>query len=147
MHARMNDKRLGKLNPLQSRRDLFVIEGDADATLGVIAWGSIAGVALEAVAAARARGVKVKLLVPKLVYPVAEKIYQEFFASLDQCLVVEQSHQGQLFRIIRMWVNVPAGFQVMAKSGANPISPEEVTAKILQLAGAPAARPTLVPTA
>jgi 2-oxoglutarate ferredoxin oxidoreductase subunit alpha len=147
MHARMNDKRLGKLNPLQSRRDLFVIEGDADASLGVIAWGSIAGVALEAVAAARARGVKVKLLVPKLVYPVAEKIYQEFFASLDQCLVVEQSHQGQLFRIIRMWVNVPAGFQVMAKSGANPISPEEVTAKIVQLAGAPAARPTLVPTA
>jgi 2-oxoglutarate ferredoxin oxidoreductase subunit alpha len=146
MHARMNDKRLGKLNPLQSRRDLFVIEGDADATLGVIAWGSIAGVALEAVAAARARGIKVKLLVPKLVYPVAEKIYQEFFASLDQCLVVEQSHQGQLFRIIRMWVNVPAGFQVMAKSGANPISPAEVTAKILQLAGAPAARPTLVPT-
>ena len=31
MHARMNDKRLKKLDPLKQRRDLFVIEGDPDA--------------------------------------------------------------------------------------------------------------------
>jgi 2-oxoglutarate ferredoxin oxidoreductase subunit alpha len=139
MHARMNDKRLRKLSPLNKRRDLFIIEGDADATLGVIGWGSIAGVTIEAVRAARARGAKVKLLVPKLVYPVAEQIYQEFFASLSDCLVVEQSHQGQLHRIIRMWVNVPANFVAMAKSGANPISPEEVTEKIMRLASASSA--------
>ena len=136
MHARMNDKRLNKFKPLKQRRDLFIVAGDADATIGLIAWGSIAGVALEAVRIARASGLKVKALVPKLVYPVAEEIYQDFFASLSHCLVVEQSHQGQLHKIIRMWVDTPKNFTAFAKSGANPITPEEVVAKIRALAKA-----------
>lgn len=134
MHAKMNDKRLHKFNPLKQRRDLFLVEGDADARVGLIAWGSIAGVALEAVRLARSRGAKVKLLVPKLVYPVAEEIYREFFASLDHCIVVEQSHQGQLHKIIRMWVDTPKDFVSFAKSGANPIAPEEVAQRIEALA-------------
>ena len=112
------------------RRDLFVVEGDPDATVGLISWGSVAGVALEALQLAQAEGLKVKLLVPKLLYPVAEEIYREFFASLRKCLVIEQSHQGQLYRLIRMWVPVPPEFQALAKSGSNPITPEEVLDEI-----------------
>jgi len=138
MHARMNDKRLRKLDPVKRRRDLFLLEGNPTAPLGLISWGSVAGVALEAVHAARDQGVDVKLLVPRLLYPVAEDVYQEFFASLQHCLVVEQSHQGQLHRIIRMWVDVPARFLSLAKSGANPITPHEVLEQILALAGRPA---------
>ena len=138
MHARMNDKRLHKMDPLRQRRDLFVLEGNPAAPLGLISWGSIAGVALEAVRAARAQGIEVKLLIPKLIYPVAEEVYQEFFASLRHGLVVEQSHQGQLYRIIRMWVNVPPHFTSMAKSGANPITPPQVLEEILRLASSPA---------
>jgi len=133
MHEKMNDKRLRKLNPLRQRRDLFVIEGDLNAPLGVISWGSVAGVALEAVRAARASGIAVKLMVPKLIYPIAEEIYAEFFASLDQCLVVEQSHQGQLHRLIRMWVDVPGKFVSLARSGANPIAPAAVLERLREL--------------
>ncbi len=139
MHAKMNDKRLRKLDPLKRRTDLFVLAGDADAPLGLIAWGSIAGVALEATQAARADGVKVKLLIPKLLYPIAEEVYESFFASLTRGLIVEQSHQGQLHRLIRMWVNVPRGLACLAKSGANPITPGELHQRILELAAAPAA--------
>ncbi len=139
-HARMNDKRLRKMAPLGRRRDLFVTGGDADATLGLISWGSVAGVALEALALAQAGGLKVRLLIPKLLYPVAEEIYREFFAGLRGCLVVEQSHQGQLARIIRMWATVPPEFRSLNKSGSNPITPEEVAAELRQLAGS-AARP------
>jgi 2-oxoglutarate ferredoxin oxidoreductase subunit alpha len=134
IHARMNDKRLKKMDPLKLRRDLFVIEGDADAAIGLISWGSVAGVAMEALQLARAEGIKVRLLVPKLLYPVAEEIYREFFAPLQRCLVIEQSHQGQLYRIIRMWVSVPPEFAVLAKSGSNPIAPEEVLEKIRAMA-------------
>lgn len=130
MHARMNDKRLRKMDPLKRRRDLFLLEGEEDAPIGLISWGSVAGVALEAVRSARAQGLAVKLLVPKLIYPVAEEVYARFFASLQQCAVVEQSHQGQLYRIIRMWVDVPARFVSMAKSGANPFTPREVVDQI-----------------
>ncbi|PTX90689.1 2-oxoacid:acceptor oxidoreductase subunit alpha [Opitutus sp. ER46] len=134
MHEKMNEKRLRKLDPLKARRDLFVFEGDADADIGVISWGSVAGVAIEAVRAARANGLKVRLMIPKLLYPVSEQIYGEFFASLRHCLVVEQSHQGQLHRLIRMWVNVPAEFVSLARSGANPIAPATVLERIGQLA-------------
>jgi 2-oxoglutarate/2-oxoacid ferredoxin oxidoreductase subunit alpha len=150
MHERMNDKRLRKLDPLKQRRDLFHVEGDPTAPIGVISWGSVAGVALEAVRAAQAQGCPVKLLIPKLVYPVAESVYQEFFDSVESCLVVEQSHQGQLHRVIRMWMDVPKRFVSFAKSGANPFSPLEVTTRILELARgrttAPAALPVTQPT-
>ena len=134
MHEKMNDKRLKKLDPLKQRRDLFVLEGDPTAPIGIIAWGGIAGVALEAVRLARAQGLPVKLLIPKLLYPVAEEVYRDFFASLRRCLVVEQSHQGQLHRIIRMWVNVPADFTSLARSGANPIPPSAILEKISAMA-------------
>ena len=134
LHARMNDKRLNKLNPLKQRRDLFFVEGEPDAAIGVISWGSVAGIALEALRTARAEGIEVKLMVPKLLYPVAEEIYAEFFSSLERCVVVEQSHQGQLHRLIRMWADVPREFTSLARSGANPIAPSDVIATIRALA-------------
>ena len=134
VHARMNDKRLNKLNPLKQRRDLFVIEGDPGATVGVISWGSVAGVAREALRLAQAENLDVKLLIPKLLYPVAEEIYAEFFASLHRCVVVEQSHQGQLHRIIRMWVNVPREFTALAHSAANPITARDIVERIRAMA-------------
>jgi 2-oxoglutarate ferredoxin oxidoreductase subunit alpha len=144
MHRRMNDKRLNKLNPLKQRRDLFTIEGDADAPVGLISWGSVAGIALEALRAARAEGIEAKLLIPRLLYPVAEEIYQEFFASLRTCLVVEQSHQGQLYRLIRMWVNVPGQFLAMARSGANPIAPRDIL-EALRVKTSPSVRSSRLP--
>lgn len=121
IHARMNDKRFRKLNPLKKRRDLFLIEGDPEAKLGLISWGSLAGVAREALHLAEKRGIKVKLLVPQLLFPVAEEIYTDFFAGLKKGLVVEQSHQGQLYRVLRMFVDMPSGIESYTRSGANPI--------------------------
>jgi 2-oxoglutarate/2-oxoacid ferredoxin oxidoreductase subunit alpha len=134
VHARMNEKRIAKLRPLELRRDLFLIEGEPQAPLGLIAWGSLAGVAREALELARADGVRAKLLVPLLLYPVAREVYREFLASLRRGLVVEQSHQGQLRRILRMFVDLPQGIESLARSGANPISPQEVHERLRQMA-------------
>jgi 2-oxoglutarate ferredoxin oxidoreductase subunit alpha len=134
VHSRMNEKRIRKLNPLKGRRDLFVIEGDANAPFGLVSWGSVAGVAMEAVQLARKEGIKVKLIVPKLLYPVAEEIYREFFASVKRGLVIEQSHQGQLYRVLRMYVDVPAGIVSLARSGSNPIEPEQVVERLRKMA-------------
>jgi 2-oxoglutarate ferredoxin oxidoreductase subunit alpha len=130
----MNEKRIRKLNPLKGRRDLFVFEGDASAPFGLVSWGSVAGVAMEAVQLARREGIQVKLIVPKLLYPVPEEIYQEFFASVKRGLVIEQSHQGQLYRVLRMYVDVPAGVVSLARSGSNPIIPEQVVERLRKMA-------------
>jgi 2-oxoglutarate ferredoxin oxidoreductase subunit alpha len=126
LHARMNEKRIAKLAPLKSRRDLFTMEGDPTAPIAVVSWGSVAGVAREAVDRARREGIRVKILIPRLLYPISEEIFGEFFASVRAGLVVEQSHQGQLYRIIRMFVDVPRGVESLARSGSNPITPAEV---------------------
>jgi 2-oxoglutarate ferredoxin oxidoreductase subunit alpha len=134
VHAAMNEKRFRKLAPLKRRRDLFLVEGKADASLALVAWGSVAGVCREAIGRARAEGFEVKLLVPLLVYPVAEEVYREFFASVKSGLVVELSHQGQLHRILRMFVDLPPGVTSLCRSGANPFQPGELVSKLRDLA-------------
>jgi 2-oxoglutarate ferredoxin oxidoreductase subunit alpha len=133
MHARMNDKRFRKFNPLKNRRDLFDLEGDPDAPIALVSWGSVAGVAKEALQLAQAEGLHVKLLVPKLVYPVVEPVYQDFFASVTRGLFIEQSFQAQLYRLVRMYVDVPALVKPLAKSGSNPIQPTEVLERLVEM--------------
>ncbi|MBI4957039.1 MAG: 2-oxoacid:acceptor oxidoreductase subunit alpha [Myxococcales bacterium] len=130
MHGKMNDKRHKKLAPLVHRRDLFHVEGDPAAPLGLISWGSTAGVCREALAIARRRGIGAKLLVPYLLYPVAEEVYHEFFIGVKAGLVVELSHQGQLYRLLRMYVDVPRGIRSMCRSGAAPYLPEDVVREL-----------------
>lgn len=136
VHAKMSEKRIRKLAPLKQRRDLFIVEGDPNAPIGLISWGSLAGVAMEALNLGRAEGLKIKMMVPKLMFPVAEEIYQEFFASVKTGLVVEQSCQGQLYRLIRMYVDMPAGMESLAKSGSNPILVTEVLERLRTMASA-----------
>jgi 2-oxoglutarate ferredoxin oxidoreductase subunit alpha len=126
VHARMNDKRIRKLDPLKRRKDLFVIEGDPHAPLALVSWGSVAGTTREALEIAKGEGIRARLLVPKLLFPVAEEVYEDFFRGVQAGLVVEQSHQGQLYRILRMYVSVPAGVRSLARSGSNPILPASI---------------------
>lgn len=134
IHARMNAKRFRKLDPLKHRRDLFLIEGDRDAPLAVVSWGSVGGICREAVTLARQQGLAVKLLIPYLVYPVAEEVYRDFLASAHAGLVVEQSHQGQLYRVLRMFIDLPPTIRPMTRSGAHPFQPIEIVQRLRELA-------------
>jgi 2-oxoglutarate/2-oxoacid ferredoxin oxidoreductase subunit alpha len=133
VHAEMAEKRLRKLTPLTRRRDLFDLEGDPRAPLVLVSWGSSAGVCREALHLAQAEGLQVKLLVPHLLYPVAEEVYGEFLASARAGLVVEQSLRGQLYRLLRMFLDVPPGLVSMARPGANPFLPAEIVARLREL--------------
>jgi 2-oxoglutarate ferredoxin oxidoreductase subunit alpha len=133
VHARMNDKRIKKLDPLKERKDLFEITGNPDAPLALVAWGSVAGVCREALQMAREQGLDVKLMVPYLLYPVAEQTYRDFFASVQKGLVVEQSHLAQTFKVLRMHLDLPKGLQSLARSGANPFLPGEIVAALHHL--------------
>jgi 2-oxoglutarate ferredoxin oxidoreductase subunit alpha len=134
----MNAKRIRKLAPLKGRRDLFEECGNPFASIALVSWGSAAGAAREAMQQVLDEGFDVKLLVPRLLFPVAEAVYEDFFASVRVGLVVEQSQQGQLFHLLRMFVNVPRGVSPLARSGANPFSPEEIADRLREVAVAAA---------
>jgi 2-oxoglutarate ferredoxin oxidoreductase subunit alpha len=98
-----------------------------------VSWGSVAGVAREALHLAQAEGIRAKLLIPKLLYPVVEPVFQDFFASVKRGLFVEQSFQAQLYRIVRMYVNLPTLVTPFSKSGSNPILPTEVLQRLREM--------------
>ena len=133
MHARMNEKRFRKLEPLHHRRDLFIEEGDPRAPLVLVSWGSSAGVCREALEIARGLGIAARLLVPYLLYPVAEARYDTFFSTAKAGLVVELSHQGQLHRLLRMFTKIPPSVRSLARSGANPFTPQEIADQLVGL--------------
>jgi 2-oxoglutarate ferredoxin oxidoreductase subunit alpha len=133
VHQRMNDKRTKKLDPLKDRKDLFEITGNPDAPLALVAWGSVAGVCREALAMAQAEGLDVKLLVPYLLYPVAEATYEGFFASVHKGLIIEQTHLGQFHKLLRMHLDLPKGVRSLARGGANPFLPGEIVVALHKL--------------
>ena len=50
--------------------------------------------------------------------------------GIDARIGTRLSHQAQLYRIIRMFVDVPPGVVPFARSSGNPIQPTEVVAKL-----------------
>jgi 2-oxoglutarate ferredoxin oxidoreductase subunit alpha len=140
VHHAMNEKRHRKLDPLRARDDLLASYGDADAPLGLVAWGSVAGVCREAVELAAARGLAVKLLVPRLLFPVNEEVYRRFFAGVRAALVVEQSYLGQLHALLRMAIDVPPTVAAFCRSGANPFAAAEIVRRLEAHAGGLEAR-------
>jgi 2-oxoglutarate ferredoxin oxidoreductase subunit alpha len=133
MHAKMIEKRTKKLDPLKNRSDLFMTYGSPGADLALVSWGSCAGVAMEACDLAIESGLKVKLLIPKLIYPIAESVFNDFFKSVKKGLVVEQNYLGQLYHVMRMFVNVPDGLKPFAKAGSNPFGAIEIFEKLKAL--------------
>ena len=133
VHARMNEKRFRKFESLKLRRDLVHLEGDPEAPLALISWGSTAGVCREALALLRGQGLRAKLLVPWLLHPIPEEVYREFFVSVRAGLVVELSHQGQLYRLLRSFIDVPPQIRSLCRSGAVPFQPREIAAHLREL--------------
>ena len=133
VHQRMSDKRTKKFDPLKNRKDLFEITGNPDAPLDMVAWGSVAGICREALAMAQAEGMNVKLLVPYLLYPVAEGVYNDFFASVQKGLIIDQTHLAQTFKLLRMHVDLPKGVQPLSRSGATPFLPGDIVAALHHL--------------
>ena len=133
VHQRMNDKRTKKFDSLKERRDLFEVTGNPDAPLALVAWGSVAGICREALQMAEAEGLNVKLLVPYLLYPVAEQVYRDFFASVQKGFIIEQSHLAQFHKVLRMHLDLPVGVESIARGGANPFQPGEIVVALHRL--------------
>jgi 2-oxoglutarate ferredoxin oxidoreductase subunit alpha len=110
------------------------VYGDPFAPVGLVAWGSVAGVARDPLQQTIDSGISAKLLVPRLLYPVSEDVYEDFFASIRVGLVVDQSHQGQLFHLLRMFVTLPHGVSPLARSGSNPFTPSEIAGRLRDMA-------------
>jgi 2-oxoglutarate ferredoxin oxidoreductase subunit alpha len=99
-HMKMSEKRhrkiQGALDDLPAPEALS--EGDME--VGVIAWGSTFGAALEAVHMAREEGMKAGALKITSLYPYHEETIRAFMDRCGEILIPELNYEGQLANLI-----------------------------------------------
>lgn len=131
VHTSMLDKRFDKLNDLEDFYHDTEIDHEDGAELGIITWGSTIGIVREAVRDARAQGMKVAAMYPKLMWPMPMKAYEEFTSKYKKILVPEVNKQGQLAKLIQMEVGIkPISYCIY---GGLPFSPAQIVEKIKEV--------------
>jgi 2-oxoglutarate ferredoxin oxidoreductase subunit alpha len=106
------------------------IEGDGE--IAVVTFGSCTGAAREAIARARADGVKARLVSMRLLAPARPKLLAAALEGVDRVLVVEQNHGGQFLRYLRAEFELPGAVRSYRHPGPLPIRPEEVRRQITE---------------
>ncbi len=109
--------------------------GDPEGTIGVLGWGSTEGVIREAVDVARAEGLPVIALHPRLLQPLPLDHVKRLLSRCRKVLVPE-NNSGQFARYLRsqcfgLW---DGEFVQLNKDDGTPFSPKEVHDGIVALA-------------
>ena len=130
-HEANHLKRFGKIQPIVDEYRPVEVDGDGDADVGIITWGSTIGVVREAVQRLRDQGKKVKGFYPKLIWPMPVDQYEEFSKSCKQILVPEVNHQGQLAHFIRAETSIkPIPYTIC---GGLPFTPGMIVEKVEEI--------------
>ncbi|MTJ81566.1 MAG: 2-oxoacid:acceptor oxidoreductase subunit alpha [Telmatospirillum sp.] len=127
-HLAQLDKRSRKLDSFDYGDNWADIEGDGD--IAVITWGSVTGPVREALARARARGQKVKLISLRLILPALPGKMEQALAGVGRVLVVEQTHSQQFAKFLRGHYTLPAEVSVFNRPGPLPIRPGEILTRL-----------------
>jgi 2-oxoglutarate ferredoxin oxidoreductase subunit alpha len=129
-HLAQLDKRRDKLENYCYGDLWATIEGEGG--IAVITWGSVTGVAREAISRARAYGVDARLIAPRLLLPARPREMAQALAGVRRALIVEQSHGGQFAKYLRAHYDLPAAVSVLHRPGPLPIRPHEVCQELLR---------------
>jgi len=130
-HEAMQAKRFCKLDSVVKEFAPVEIDGEGEADLGIIAWGSTIGVVREAIARLRADGVSVKGFYPKLLWPMPVEQYEAFGATCRKVMVPEVNFQGQLAHFIRAETTLrPLSYTIC---GGLPFTPTMIVAKVKEI--------------
>jgi len=123
-HRLQLDKRERKLAQHDFGAAWADIDGDGDAA--VITFGSSSTAVREAVERARAGGVRVRLIVMRLLAPAQPEKLARALDGVRHVMVVEQNHGAQLLRYLRGHFDLPAKPASYHRPGPLPLRPGEV---------------------
>lgn len=127
-HVGQLDKRQRKLESFDFGDHWAEIDGEGE--LAVLTWGSSTQPLREAVEAARAIGISVKLIALRLIAPTQPSRLAAALAGVKRVLLIEQSHTGQFWRYLRAHYDLPADVIPIHCPGPLPIRPGEAFAHI-----------------
>jgi 2-oxoglutarate ferredoxin oxidoreductase subunit alpha len=101
-----------------------------EASVGILAWGSTAGVVREAVEEMVAEGYSVAALVPAVINPLPAERILGFARNLQAVIVPEVNRTGQF----AAWVKAHTELHLISlnKYGGLPFTPQEIRAKAME---------------
>lgn len=123
-HRLQLDKRERKLTQFDYGEAWADIDGDGEAA--VITFGSTSAAVREAVARARAEGIKVRLVAMRLLAPAQPEKLARALDGVRHVMVVEQNHGAQFLRYLRGHFDLPAKPASYHRPGPLPLRPGEV---------------------
>jgi 2-oxoglutarate ferredoxin oxidoreductase subunit alpha len=103
---------------------------EKEAEVGVLAWGSTAGVVREAVEELAAEGYPVAALVPAVINPLPAARILQFARPLKAVVAPEVNRSGQF----AAWVKAHTELHLISlnKYGGLPFTPQEIRAKVME---------------
>ena len=105
-----------------------------DAETAIVCFGGTARAAMDAVSAARAKGMKVGIFRPITVWPFPEKQLKARLPQLKRILMVEHNHGQMLLEVQRAAAGaLPVDF--LGRVDGTVISPDDILAKLDEMEG------------
>lgn len=129
-HAQL-DKRRDKIERHDYGDRWATTEGDANADIAVITWGSCCGPVREALAGLRDEGMAVRLIAPRLLAPAQPERMAAALKNVERLLVVEQTHGAQFYRYLRAHYDLPGSVRSLSMPGPLPIRPGDLRRALL----------------
>ncbi len=129
-HNAQLDKRRDKLNNFAYGDHWATLEGTGD--LAVITWGSLTGIAREAIHRAAQDGVNASLIAPRSIFPIQNEQMMAALAGKTRVLVIEQTHSGQFYHYLKAHYDMPGGMRVFNRAGPIPITIDEIHRAIME---------------
>jgi 2-oxoglutarate ferredoxin oxidoreductase subunit alpha len=134
-HMRMSRKRHDKLAPAVAHPGInitkrFGDEGKVD--VGIIAWGSTFGEALEATLLARDEGIRCATMKVVMLSPFPRAAVAAFAADCSRLLVPELNHEGQFASLLTGAIGRPV--QRLNRVSGMPMPVEDILVEIRRLA-------------
>jgi len=92
----------------------------------IITWGSSTGPAREALERYSAKGGAARLVSLRLIAPAQPGPMAQVLGGARRALVVEQSHSGQFYRMLRAFYDLPRELRALHQAGPLPIRPGQI---------------------
>ncbi len=125
IRQQMVEKRLAKMEGLRERMLVPAVEGDTNADLLLLCWGSTHGSVKEAAAQLREQGQQVATLHLAQVWPLPTEFLEKNLAKYSRIVCVEGNATGQMAGLIRRETGVRIEEHVRRYDGL-PITPEYI---------------------
>lgn len=129
MRNTMVEKRLRKVNAIESVIVKPVYTGDENADITMVTWGTTKGSVVTAMETLRSQGKKVGVITFPWIYPFPVADTKALLSKAKRVVDIEQNATGQLAHLIRSETGIEVTEKLLKYDG-RPWLPEEIVSKL-----------------